>query len=182
MGEIPHTRTPPIGPRQWVALANSPHMVRTRAFFLSVGLAAFTLLDGCGHHSTHREEEEHALVLRRGLSGDLSSLDPAAAADTFSVQVLQDLYEGLTAESPTGSAIPAVASSWSVDAAGTQYTFHLRPDAHWSNGKPVRAQDFVVAWRRVLDPKQGSSVADDLRLIAGASAIMAGEAAPETLG
>jgi oligopeptide transport system substrate-binding protein len=106
--------------------------------------------------------------LRRGLSGDLSSLDPAAAADTFSIQVLTDLYEGLTAESPTGAAVPAVASSWTVDPAGTEYTFHLRPDARWSNGKPVRAQDFVVAWRRVLDPKQGSPVADDLRLISGA--------------
>src|ERR1700694_4520639 len=107
---------------------------------------------------------------------------PASAADTFSIQVLQDLYEGLTAESPTGSAIPAVASSWSVNVSGTQYTFHLRPDAHWSNGKPVRAQDFVVAWRRVLDPQQGSPVADDLRLISGAAAIISGKAAPETLG
>jgi oligopeptide transport system substrate-binding protein len=130
-------------------------------------------------HSTQREPTS---LLRRGLSGDLSSLDPAAAADTFSIQVLQDLYEGLTAESPTGAATPAVASSWSVDPAGTQYTFHLRPDARWSNGKPVRAQDFVVAWRRVLDPKQGSPVADDLRLISGAGAITAGQAAPETLG
>jgi oligopeptide transport system substrate-binding protein len=130
----------------------------------------------------HPTQREPTSVLRRGLSGDISSLDPAAAADTWSIEVLQDLYEGLTAESPTGAAIPAVASSWSVDPAGTQYTFHLRPDAHWSNGKPVRAQDFVVAWRRVLDPKQGSPVADDLRLISGAGAIIAGQAAPETLG
>jgi oligopeptide transport system substrate-binding protein len=151
-----------------------------QAIFWSIGLAALILLVGC--HRRSGDEAERAVLLRRGLSGDLSSLDPAAAADTFSIQVLQDLYEGLTAESPTGSAIPAVAASWSADPAGTQYTFHLRPDARWSNGKPVRAQDFVVAWRRVLDPKQGSPVADDLRLIAGAGAIIAGQAAPETLG
>src|SRR6267154_3058580 len=145
-----------------------------------IALAICVLLGvGSCEHPTQREP---ASVLRRGLSGDLSSLDPASAADTFSIQVLQDLYEGLTAESPTGAAIPGVASSWTVDAAGIQYTFHLRPDARWSNGKPVRAQDFVVAWRRVLDPKQGSPVADDLRLIAGAGAIIAGQAAPETLG
>ena len=151
-------------------------MLRKRAFFFFAVLTALVLLVGCGH------EVEQVALLRRGLSGDLSSLDPAAAADTFSIQVLQDLYEGLTAESPTGSAIPAVASSWSVDPAGTQYTFHLRADARWSNGKPVRSQDFLSAWRRVLDPKQGSPVADDLRLIAGAGAIIAGQAAPETLG
>ena len=147
--------------------------------FLCAGLAVLFLLVGCGHHTG---PETGDVLLRRGLSGDLSSLDPAAAADTFSIQVLTDLYEGLTAESPTGAAVPAVASSWTVDPAGTEYTFHLRPDARWSNGKPVRAQDFVAAWRRVLDPKQGSPVADDLRLIAGAGAIIAGQAAPETLG
>ena len=147
---------------------------------LRIALSIWVLLGvwSCEHPS----QREPASLLRRGLSGDLSSLDPAAAADTFSIQVLQDLYEGLTAESPAGSAVPAVASSWKVDVSGTQYTFHLRPDARWSNGKPVRAQDFVVAWRRVLDPKQGSPVADDLRLIAGAGAITAGQAAPETLG
>src|SRR3984893_5066847 len=111
----------------------------------------------------HSKQGEPTSVLHRGLSGDLSSLDLAAAADTFSIQVLTDLYEGLTAESPTGAAVPAVAASWTVDPAGTEYTFHLRPDARWSNGKPVRAQDFVVAWRRVLDPKQGSAMADGLR-------------------
>jgi len=40
----------------------------------------------------HPSQREPASLLRRGLSGDLSSLDPAAAADTFSIQVLQDLY------------------------------------------------------------------------------------------
>jgi len=62
----------------------------------------------------------------------------------------------LTTESPSGAVIPGVASSWTVSASGTQYTFKLRPDAQWSNGNPVRAQDFIAAWRRTLDPKQGS--------------------------
>ena len=67
-------------------------------------------------------------------------LDPADAADTFSSEVMEDLYEGLTSESPSGAVIPGVASSWTVNATGTQYTFQLRPNAKWSNGKPVRAR------------------------------------------
>jgi oligopeptide transport system substrate-binding protein len=114
-----------------------------------------------------------AEVLRRGLAGEPSSLDPAEAADNFSFQLIQDLYEGLTIESTGGQILPGVASSWDVDPAGTQYTFHLRNGARWSNGKPVRARDFVFAWRRVLDPARGSLVSDDLRLIAGAAEIMA---------
>ncbi len=123
-----------------------------------------------------------AEILRRGLSGEPATLDPAAAADTFSIEVMEDLYEGLTTESPSGEIIPAVASGWTVDASGTRYTFQLRPDAQWSNGTPVRAQDFIAAWQRVLDPKQGSPVADDLRLIVGAPAIIAGKSPVSALG
>lgn len=140
-------------------------------------LAAST--GGCG---AGQDPSGAAATLRRGINGEPAALDPAQAADTFSDEVLRDLYEGLTAESATGDVIPGVASAWSVDASGTLYTFKLRSDARWSNGKPVTAQDFVIAWRRVLDPKQGSPVADLLRVIAGASDIMSGQASVTTLG
>src|SRR5258707_14724220 len=112
-------------------------------------------------------------VLRRGLAGEPSTLDPAAAADNFSFQLLQDLYEGLTIESATGQVLPGVASSWNVDQTGTEYTFHLRDGGRWSNGKPVTAQEFVFAWRRVPEPTRGSQVSDDLCLIAVAPEIIA---------
>lgn len=121
-------------------------------------------------------------TLHRGLSGEPSTLDPATVTDSFSHEVVQDLYEGLTAESPTGDVVPGVASSWTVDESGTLYTFHLRPDARWSDGKPVTAENFVAAWRRVLSPKQGSPVADLLRIIAGAAAIIGGKAPVTALG
>ena len=119
--------------------------------------------------------------MRRGLGGEPGSLDPGAAADSFSLEVLDDLYEGLTAESADGSIVPGVADSWTVDSAGTHYEFHLRRDARWSNGTSVRAQDFVNAWRRVVDPKQASPMADNLRIIRGAEEIIAGRAIPSSL-
>ncbi len=109
-------------------------------------------------------------------------MDPAGSDDTFTSQVVQDLYEGLTAEAADGSIIPAAASSWEVDAAGTRYTFHIRPGSRWSNGRPLRAGDFIAAWRRTVDPKQHSPLADNLRLIHGAPQIIAGTAAASTLG
>ena len=136
-------------------------------------------LGGCGQSINRADSTE---VLRRGLAGEPSSLDPAMAADNFSFQVLQDLYEGLTIESASGQIVPGVASSWSVDPTGTEYTFHLRNSAHWSNGKRVRAQEFAYAWRRVLDPARGSPVSDDLRLILGASEIIAGRLPSSALG
>jgi oligopeptide transport system substrate-binding protein len=55
---------------------------------------------------------------------------------------------------------PAAAESYSVSADGLTYTFHLRPKGAWSDGTPVRAADFVLAWRRILDPRVNSPVAD----------------------
>ena len=124
----------------------------------------------------------HDASLHRGMAGEPSSLDPVLAADTFSHEVLMDLYEGLTSDAPNGDVMPGVASSWTVDKLGTTYIFNLRPNARWSNGEAVTAGDFVAAWRRVLNPNNGSPVADNLRLIAGAAAIINGVADPSTLG
>jgi len=121
-------------------------------------------------------------MLRRGIGGEPSSLDPGVAADTFSYEVIRDLYEGLAAESADGQIVPGVAASWSVDQTGTEYTFNLRHDAMWSNGRPVRAQDFIVAWQRVIDPKHASPLAEFLRPIAHAAEIISGQLAPGQLG
>jgi oligopeptide transport system substrate-binding protein len=157
-----------------------------RAISLAFELATLLTLLGCspnpGRSSDKAIAPEPPVVLRRGLGGEPASLDPASAADTFSFEVTRDLYEGLASEAPDGTVLPGVASKWVISATGTQYTFTLRPDAKWSNGSPVRAQDFVEAWRRVVDPKRASPVADTLRPVAGAAAILLGQLPPSSLG
>ena len=139
-------------------------------------------IGGCSQHTDSAISGSHDLELRRGISGEPASLDPAAAADNFSSQVIQDLYEGLTRESSSGEVVPGVASSWEVDPTGTKYTFHLRPNANWSNGEHVVASEFVASWQRILDPKQGSPVSSELGLLKGAAAITSGKSPPATLG
>jgi ABC-type oligopeptide transport system substrate-binding subunit len=146
---------------------------------LFAGMAA---LLSCGQPLAPGKNEPSENVLRRGLGGEPATLDPAAAVDTFSTQLLQDLYEGLTIESSSGDVIPGIASSWEVDKSGTKYTFKLRTNAFWSNGERVKAKDFITAWKRVIDPKQGSPVANELRLIEGASEIISGQSPPSSLG
>jgi ABC-type oligopeptide transport system substrate-binding subunit len=157
-----------------------------RAFGFAIGLLALLAFQGCDSNTGPSPPESvrtgDSPVLRRGIGGEPSSLDPEEASDTFSFDVIRDLYEGLASESPDGSVVPGVASSWTVNPDGTQYTFQLRPDAKWSNGKQVRAQDFVEAWRRVVDPKRASPVADTLRLLAGAAEIIAGRSPTSSLG
>lgn len=159
--------------------------IRRLAHGILIGLLITSTGAGCDSRSgstVKPTQEPSETVLRRGIGGEPASLDPGEATDVFSFEVIRDLYEGLASEEPDGTVIPGVASSWTVDASGTQYTFQLRQDAKWSNGVPVRAEDFVEAWRRVVDPKRASPVADTLRPVAGAAAIIAGRLPPTSLG
>jgi ABC-type oligopeptide transport system substrate-binding subunit len=92
--------------------------------------ASISLLLGAGCHDKHGQPArqsslENKATLRRGLGGEPGTLDPRAAADSFSLEVLGDLYEGLTTESADGTVVPGVAASWTVDPTGIRYEFHL---------------------------------------------------------
>ena len=81
------------------------------------------------------------------------TLDPALSHDIAGLKVLMHLYEGLVGYDPRdASPIPAAAERWDISADGKTWTFHLR-DGKWSNGDSVVAEDFVYAWRRVLQPE-----------------------------
>ena len=97
------------------------------------------------------------------------TLDPAAITDTHSAFIAGSLFEGLLVWNASGDTLqPGAASSYEVSADGRQYTFTLRDGAIWSNGDPVAAADFVVAWRRLLNPDLGSPYASLLYPIKGA--------------
>lgn len=111
-----------------------------------------------------------------------NSLDPALSHDIAGLKVLMNLFEGLANYDPKdASPLPAAAERWEVSPDGLRWTFHLRP-AVWSNGDPVRADDFVFAWRRVVDPKTASTYAHRLFLIRNAREIVRKEKPPEELG
>jgi oligopeptide transport system substrate-binding protein len=114
-------------------------------------------------------------------AGAVRSLDPSLATDIPAERVLDDLYEGLTRLDVAGEPAPGAAERWEQSADGLTWTFHLRA-ASWSNGAPVRAQDFVFAWRRTVDPQTASEYAQMLVPLANALAIAQGQAGPATLG
>ena len=135
--------------------------------------------DGAGVPS---DKSNPVRMLRRGLPGEPRTLNPQLAEDTFSFPVLRDLYEGLTAEDRNGHAVPGAAQSWTVDGAGTIYTFQLRPNARWSDGDRIVANEFVQALRRAVDPKTASGSSALLTVIKSASEIIAGKKAVTELG
>jgi oligopeptide transport system substrate-binding protein len=121
-------------------------------------------------------------TVTRGLDSMPRTLDPSLLTDTEAQKVVDDLFEGLTAIGLDRDIVPGVAASWETSADGKTWVFHLRSDARWSNGDSVTADDFVYAWRRVVDPKTGSEYAQALGPIVGAIAIATGKAPVDTLG
>lgn len=112
------------------------------------------------------------------------TLDPGLITDTYGSFFAQNLFEGLLVWDQAGEKPqPGVAERHEVSADGRTWTFHLRKDAIWSNGDPVTAADFLVAWRRVLNPEFGSDYASLLYPVKGARALAEGdEVDAHTLG
>lgn len=81
-----------------------------------------------------------------------------------------------------GEPVLAAADRYSVSDDGKTYRFHLRAAARWSNGDPVLADDFVAAWRRLVDPHTAAQYSQLLVPVRGAAAIAGGRADPATLG
>jgi oligopeptide transport system substrate-binding protein len=67
------------------------------------------------------------------------------------------LYEGLVEYHPkTMAPIPAIAERWRVNNDSSEFVFHLRKNARWSNGDSINANDFVYSFRRGLAPETAS--------------------------
>jgi oligopeptide transport system substrate-binding protein len=120
--------------------------------------------------------------LQRDNGQEPQTLDPHLAEGLPSAHILRDLFEGLTSESPEGRIIPGAAIRWNISADGKTYTFYLRRDAHWSNGDPVTAEDFVYGLRRSADPATASRYAAVLLPIENAAEVLAGDLPPGDLG
>lgn len=84
--------------------------------------------------------------------GEIGTLDPKAMSWLQDIRVAYAMWEGLYQLDPaTLEATPGVAGKIDVSPDKKVWTFHLRPDAKWSNGDSVVAGDFAFAWKRMLD-------------------------------
>ena len=135
-------------------------------------LAVLTLLclalAACG-----RVRDRADLVFINGAEPE--SFDPAVVTDQVGMRISTALFEGLCRIDESGTPGPGIAEKWEVSPDKKHYTFHLRPNALWSNGDPVTAHDFVRSWQRVLDPSFGADYASQLYVITNAAAYHTGQ-------
>jgi len=138
-------------------------------------LAALLPAAGCPRRETAVQRGNREQVLHRGLGYEPTDLDPQLATGIAEGNVIAGLFEGLVTEDPRDlHPVPGVAERWEISPDGLTYTFFLRADARWSNGRPVTAQDFVDSWQRILTPSLGAENAGLLHVLRGAEAFHRG--------
>jgi oligopeptide transport system substrate-binding protein len=151
------------------------------------GITLITLLLGvvAGFGSTAAWAEVGAPrgIFRSGHPGEPDSLDPHRAVAAPSLVVNADLFEGLTTFDAGGRPIPGAAESWSVSGDGREYRFRLRRGLVYSDGVPIRAQDFVWSLRRLADPATASAgLAPWVDLLENGRDVLTGIKPPTALG
>ncbi|MCU0621020.1 MAG: ABC transporter substrate-binding protein, partial [Gemmatimonadales bacterium] len=112
---------------------------------------------------------------------DPRSLDPAFSTDVPTGEVSALLFDNLTQFDPEGALVPGLARRWERDPTGRTYTFHLRTDATFHDGRPLRAADVRASFLRALAPTSLGGRPWPLFPIAGARAYNGGKA-PDVAG
>lgn len=115
-------------------------------------------------------------VLRFAIAEDPRSLEPGLTVMILDSQIALNLHAGLFAYDVDSRLVPYLVETWDVSDDSTVYTFHLRDDARWHNGRSVSADDFKKGWERTLDPALSGWGAGYLQSIAGAKEIINGKA------
>ena len=115
------------------------------------------------------------------LGGEPRTLDPTLNSLSFGSIYMIHFFEGLTKRDSNDNVVAGMAESWDISADGLKYTFHLRTNAKWSDGKSVVASDFEYAIKRAANPKTAATYSHMLNVIKNASLVISGKAKVDDL-
>lgn len=143
-----------------------------------------TMLAGCstpGSKSGGGDGNSDEKVFRYSTSSEPTTLDPTKGNCIPDNEIQHGLTESLV-RNTGGEITPGVAESWEVSEDGLTYTFHLNPDAKWSDGEQIKAQDFVYSWQRLMNPDTAAPYAFIGEYLKNGLAVEKGEMDPSQLG
>jgi len=123
---------------------------------------------GDGNTPVVEETVEQKIVYNLG--ADPKTIDPQLNSAVDGSTIIHNAFEGLMREDENSKIVPGTAEKYEVSDDGTVYTFHIRKDAKWSDGKPVVAGDFEYAWKRALNPEVAAEYAYQLFYIKNGAA------------
>src|SRR2546427_12738911 len=100
-------------------------------------------------------------ILRVNDRTEPNSYDPTQQTYSYEAGVGRQVFEALLKPKADGSDVQAAAAkSYDISSDGLTYTFHLQPDAKWSDGKPVTAADWVYGYQHLLNPALAAGYVD----------------------
>ncbi|MBI4180894.1 MAG: peptide ABC transporter substrate-binding protein [Chloroflexi bacterium] len=142
-------------------------MKKTLASILLATLLSVTLLAGCtaplAKPSTLTPTQTTPSPTAQGtlnlFGDDPTTLDPALAGDATSHDYIVQIFSGLVRLDDSLQPVPDIAKSWDISPDGMTYTFHLRNDVKFQDGRQVKADDFKFSLERAFDPAIGSTTA-----------------------
>jgi oligopeptide transport system substrate-binding protein len=115
----------------------------------------------CGTSSPSTSNLAKDQTLRVNIVTEPNSLDPGQEQYSYEGSIGGMISEPLLhVKSDLSDAAPATAASYTISSDGLTWTFKIRSNAKWNDGKPVTGADFVYAWQRILDPRLAASYAD----------------------
>jgi len=94
---------------------------------------------------------DNALVIAQNID-DIVTIDPASAYEFSSGEYVTNTYDQLVQydAADTETLAPGLATEWEIDAENRTITFTLRDGVTFHSGNPLRAEDVVGSWRRVV--------------------------------
>jgi oligopeptide transport system substrate-binding protein len=118
------------------------------------------------------------------LQGEPDNLDPSRSSFATEAAVIRQVFQTLLVFDKDLKPVPGAATGYDVSLDGKTYTFHLKPDAKWSDGQPVTAKDFVYSFKRILDPQIAAEYATFFSEagIVGAADYTAGRSNADSVG
>lgn len=156
--------------------------VKSLVSMLLVVCMAVTVV-GCGNKTEPAKKESQAekkKVLKWNVDTEPEALDPMIMGST-AMQIVNNTFEGLM-RTYEGEVTYGIADSYEISEDELTYTFHIRDDAKWSDGKDITAKDFIFAWTRMIDPELKNYYGQQFFYIVNAEKYYNGECSAEEVG
>jgi len=163
---------------------NNGHLTRrellVRGSVLGLSMTALgSLLAACGSGSSSAASPSAAASAAPKMGGTMrvamvpptGALDPAVMYDAGAIATVQQVCEYLAWAENDLTLRPVLAESWTPDATAKTWTFKLRQNVTFSNGQPLTADDAVATFKRLADPKTGSSALSSFKGILSSAGI-----------
>ena len=147
----------------------------------AVCLAAVLTLSGCTTRNNSGGSGGSAgvgAVLRYPLTTEPTTLDPGKVEDGTTIDLLQQVFEGLVAWGEDNKIHGNLAEKWDISPDGKTYTFHIKSGVKFHNGRELAADDFKYSMERACNPALASATAAGyLKDIVGVNDVLHGKAA-----